>query len=280
MENLSGGHSGLDDRVVDWCNLVWAEIATTLAGTGVESVETSYNAPLTSAADITPLLSAGTDTFYGLFRLNSTSLGSTDENYAHTDFEGPTLPQDILQIHAIYHASTEGTGFAETMGEAPGYAQQYRRRTVQDLLYGRDLLDAASTMASGNISKDVGYGVAGMIFSTSSIGGVDGYCMKIDVWPHPVGANSRLMLRYTQAPAKFATSELTMSCVYLAKYPDTFVNGVMSYVWLYLGDYSNYLKCYRTFVDGVAKIARMSQPQMSRQRLRGQAPGQPPTVGG
>lgn len=244
-------HENLGDRVETWATLVWAEMATRLAGaTGdvfaIDFVAGAWNAT-TQAANLTE-----SDTWYGNFQLT----GSLPTTATHTlstiplqAFPGNRLPRDLMQVVQIFHGSGVGSGWVLTNETSGALNQRYERMSPKDMAQIQEAATAKVTVASNEAASNIRYAHVGAAFSS---GDASSFCQKLQIFPHP-SADSYIVIEYCKAPTEFGDD--SDSCGFLAKHPSVFVQGVMRYAWMYVGDVNNYILSLRDYTDGLRKVA-------------------------
>jgi len=112
------------------------------------------------------------------------------------------------------------------------------------------------SVASNSSASSIYYAGVGAAFGSAT---ATWYGPQWVVWPTPIGATCYALLEYAPAPTSFGSLDTAKSNVWMSKYPDVFMAGVLRYAWLYLGQVENYLKSKKAWEDGLAKLAGVSR---------------------
>jgi hypothetical protein len=271
-------HDNLGYRVIQWTNLVCAEIAARFVGTNHEQVGTLYLSMPWNATSL-QMATAGQETWLGAYRFGQTQLGTTGggvSTYTLTTSSAISqLTQDMMVLNMIYHgygSTATGTGFMVTnTGTVGRYRQKYTPRTPLDVANEQHEDACTRTVASNDSLNSILYACVGAVFSNgTNATEASSYCRKYDIFPHP-GNQAGLLFQYQAPPEKFTTADTAKTNVYLMKFPNLVINGVLRYAMLFLGSSEGYLAARRTYENELQRLALAFKPQVQLSWPRGQA---------
>lgn len=272
--------SGLEDQIVNltdhanlttsrlrtWINMVSYEMAARLAGSDVTGMAVSPVAVWTAAVSVT----TGVVAWAGAY-VQTGTVGAASEWPAVAANTGMLFPQDALYVHQIFHGSTAGTSLMNATGVTGIFNQRYQRVEVGDLCRFVNGMPASSSISSGNVVDSIFYADVGAIFASDN---ASQYAPLFMVFPNPQAAsNGYALVEYVPAPTQFSNSsgDDGKSNVYMSKYPDVFLNGVLRYAWLYLGRVEDYMRSKKAWEDGLTKLAAVSRSFAHMTRVGGVA---------
>jgi hypothetical protein len=239
--------------------MVSAEMAARLVGSEVTGMT------VTGAQAWTQAVTGWTETDTTSFRPNwvgsfvqSQQVATSQEWISLVSNSNMKWPQDVLLVNRVFHASTSGDWLVNATGTKGIFQQQYVQVEPGDLARVLSGYSASLSVASNNTGSSVYYAAVGAIFASATS---DSYGPQWQVWPHHQGAADSCfaLIEYAPAPTPVGAADSSKSNVYMSKYPDVFMSGVLRYAWLYLGQVENYMRAKKEWEDGLAKIAGVSR---------------------
>jgi hypothetical protein len=242
------------ERTRSWVNMVSCEFAARMAGSDLTGMAVVGTAVWTAAVSWTSS-SASYPAWVGSW-VQSGLLTASAEYLTLTTNTGMVWPQDVLYLNRVFHAATSSTSLANASGTAGIYQQQYLRSEPGDLFRAAQGQVNTLSVASDSTASSIFYAGVGAAFISDT---ATWYGPQHVVWPNPQGATCFALLEYVPAPTSLSVTDTGKSNVWMSKYPEVFLAGVLRYAWLYLGNVENYLKAKKAWEDGLAKLAGVSR---------------------